>query len=130
MANNQTYGDCTVATALGTTGVETLMGVITLTAKAVAIIGIWATAIGGATLTTGQPVSGVVRLDSPDINLAPCKWPLDIFDILTSGAAALQPHIIPVQIPAKGLANISCYITIDLTNTAALKGRVGLVIAG
>lgn len=126
----QTYGDCTPATALGLTGVETLMGVITLTAKAKTIIGIWCCAIGGATLTTGQPVSGFFRLDSSDINMAPCKWPLPSWDILTSGAAALPAHIIPVNIPAQGLANISCYVTIDLTNTAALKGRVGIVVNG
>ena len=126
----QTYGDCTGVTALGATGIETLMGTITLTAKAKTIIGLWAVAIGGATVTSGQPVSGIFRLDSPDINLAPCKFPLDWLTILTSGVGAMNPNIIRVNIPARGLANISCYITLDLTNTAALKGRVGLLVDG
>jgi hypothetical protein len=123
----QNYGDCTAATALGATGIETLMGVITATAKAKRIVGVWASILGAATMTTGQPVSGIFRLDSPDVNLAPCKWPLAQVSILTSGAVAMQTHIIPVDIPIQGLANISCYITIDLTNTATLKGRVGII---
>jgi len=126
----QTYGDCTTLTALGATGIETLIGTITLTAKAKTIIGLWAVAIGGATMTTGQPVSGLFRLDSPDINLAPCKFPLDWLTVLTSGAVGMNPSIIRVNIPARGLANISCYITLDLTNTGPLKGRVGLLVDG
>lgn len=126
----QNFADCTVATALGAGGVETSMGTIVVTAKARTLVGVWATIVGGATLTTGQPISGIFRLDSPDVNLAPAKFPLSQVSILTSGAFGFQAHIIPVEIPIVGLANITCYITIDLTNTAALKGRVGFLYQG
>lgn len=130
MANTRTYAQVSAATALGTTGVKTLIDTITLTAKAKQIMGVWAVAIGGATLTTGQPVSGVFELESPDLSLQPLQFPLDVVDVLTSGALAMNPHIIPVEIACQGQERILGYITLDLTNTGALKGRFGIITEG
>lgn len=125
----QTFMDVTDATAEAST-VETKVGTITLSAKAKRIMGVWATAIGGDTLTSTESVTGIIRLDSADISLAPFKFPLDQWTILTSGAAALPAHIIPVSIPAPGLSKVDCYVTIDDTTTGTLKVRCGLMYEG
>lgn len=122
----QTHFDCTVATAEGST-TETLIGTITLSSKAKKIVGVWATCIGGDTLTSTEAVTGICRLDSDSMNLAPFKFPLDQWTALTSGIAGLPTHIIPVDIPAVPLAQINAYITIDDTTTGTLKCRVGLM---
>lgn len=124
-----TFADCTAATATGDT-VETLMGTITLSSKAKKIIGVWAYAIGGATLTIAEAVTGIFRLQSDSIDMSPSKFPLDWENMLTSGAVAGNTHIIPVDIPVVGLAQINCYITMDMAMTGALKGRVGLIYEG
>jgi hypothetical protein len=123
------FADCTAASATGDT-TETLMGTITLSAKAKKIIGIWATAIGGATLTTGEAATGIFRLQSDSVDLSPSKWPLDNVSMLTGGSAQLPTHVIPVDIPVVGMAQINCYITMDQAQTGGLKGRVGLVYEG
>lgn len=124
-----TFADCTPATATGDT-TETLMGTITLSSKAKKIIGVWATAIGSATLTTGEAPTGIFRLQSDSVDLAPSKWPLDNVTILTSGAVGLPTHIIPCNIPVVGLAQVNAYITMDQAQTGALKGRVGIIYEG
>lgn len=123
------FADCTAATATGDT-TETLMGTITLSSKAKRIVGVWATAIGSATLTTGENPTGIFRLQSDSVDMSPSKFPLDSVAILTSGAVAVPTHIIPVDIPVVGLAQINCYITMDQAMTGALKGRVGLLYEG
>lgn len=125
----QTFFDCTDATSEGST-TETKVGTITLSAKAKRIIGVWATAIGGDTLTSTEAVTGIIRLDSADVSLAPFKFPLDQWSILTSGAAALPAHIIPCSIPVGGMNKIDAFVTIDDTTTGTLKVRVGLMYEG
>jgi len=125
----QTFMDCTDATAEAST-VETKVGTITLSAKAKRIIGVWATAIGGDTLTSTEAVTGIIRLDSPDVSIAPFKFPLDQWTILTNGAAALPAHIIPVSLPVGGMNKIDAFVTIDDTTTGTLKVRVGLMYEG
>lgn len=125
----RTFADCTEAVATGDT-VETSMGVITLSTKAKRIVGVWATALGGATLTTGEAVTGIFRLDSPDFNIAPFKAPLAVLTILTQGTGAYEPRIIPVNIPCSGNGRVTAYITMDMAQTGALKGRVGLLYEG
>lgn len=102
----RTYMDCTDATATGDT-TETSMGTITLSSRAKRIIGLWATAVGAATLTSGEAATGIFRLDSPDFSIAPCKGPLDVVDILTSGAIGFSPRIIPVSIPCTGNGRVT-----------------------
>lgn len=125
----RTFADCTDATATGDT-TETSMGTITLSAKAKRIVGVWATAVGSATLTSGEAATGIFRLDSPDFNVAPFKGPLAVVDILTSGAFGYEPRIIPVSIPCSGNGRLTCFITMDQAQTGALKGRVGVIYEG
>jgi len=124
-----TFADCTSATATGDT-TETLMGTITLSSKAKRITGVWAYAMGGATLTIAEAATGIFRLQSDSVDMSPSKFPLDWEAILTSGAVAGQTHIIPVDIPVVGLAQINCYITMDMAQTSAFKGRVGIIYEG
>jgi len=124
-----TFADCTAATATGDT-TETLMGTITLSSKARKIIGVWATAVGSATLTTGENATGIFRLQSDSVDMSPSKFPLDSVMMLTGGAPALPTHVIPVDIPVVGLAQINCYITMDQAQTGGLKGRVGIIYEG
>jgi len=126
---SRTYADCTAATATGDT-TETLMGTITLSAKARKIKAVWAYASAAATMTIAEVQTGIVRLDSADVSLAPFKFPLDQITLLTSGAVGLPTHIIPVDIPVLGMAKIDCYVTMDMAQTGALKARVGIIYEG
>ena len=127
--DKRTFADVTEATATaGTTEVK--VGTITLSAKAKKIIGIWAYAIAGGALTGGQPVTGIVRFDSPDINIAPLRLPLDVVSVLTSGAVGFNPRIFPVEIPATGMAKIDAFITLDMNTTTKFLARVGLIYEG
>lgn len=125
----RTFIDCTEAVATGDT-VETKIGTITLSAKAKKIIGLFAYACGAAAITTAEAVTGICRLDSPDFSIAPMRFPLDCIVVLTSGAAAFSPRIIPVDIPASGNGKVDCFVTMDMAQTGALKARVGLIYEG
>ena len=122
-----THSSVSALTALGTTGVKTLIDTMVVPQGVSRIIGIWSNPIGGGTLTTGQPISGIVELESQDMAIIPLQLPMDAVDILTSGTTAFSPRIIPVDIPVTPGARLSCYMTLDLTNTGTLKGRVGLI---
>lgn len=121
-----THGDCTAATATGDT-TETLVGTITLSAKAKRITGIWCQTLGGALLTTAEAITGIFRLQGDSLGLEPAKYPIDQVNTLTSGVAALPTHIIPVNIQVTGLAQVNCYVTLDDDQTGALLARVGLL---
>lgn len=114
------------ATATGDT-VKTLIDTLTVPKRANRVVGISGYAVGAATLTTGEPVTGVLELESDDIDLKPMKIPLGVVDILTSGAVAYEPRVWPVNIPVGGLEQISGYMTMDVAQTGALKGRFTLV---
>lgn len=114
-------------TATGDT-TKTLIDTITVPFGAKKIIGVWSQAIGGATLTSGECASGILELESADIALQPMQFPLDIADILTSGALSLKPTIIPTDISVNGGERIAGYMTMDMAQTGALKGRFGLIL--
>lgn len=125
----RTFADCTDATASGDT-TETLVGTITLSARAKRIVGVWSTMIGGAALTHSEAISGIVRLDSPDFNVAPFKIPTCQVDSITSGMMGFEPRIIPVSIPCTGNGRISAYVTNDMALTGGHKTRVGVIYEG
>ncbi len=114
------------AVATGDT-TKTLIETITVPKTAKSIVGIWGYAVGGAGSTTLENVSGILELESPDINLQPLQLPLDILVVLTSGSAALSPRIFPANIPVNGGERISGYMTMDMALTVAYKGRFGLI---
>lgn len=114
------------ATATGDT-TKTLIDTLTVPKRASRIVGISGYAAGAATLTTGEPITGVLELESDDIDLKPMKIPLGVIDVLTSGALAYEPRVWPVDIPVGGYEKISGYMTMDVAQTGALKGRFTLV---
>ena len=114
------------ATATGDT-TKTSMGTLTVPSTARRIIGIWAYAVAGAGLTTLENASGILELESDDMALQPLQLPLDVVVVVTSGVATLSPRVWPVSIPVKGQEKITGYITMDLAQTIALKGRFGLI---
>lgn len=120
------HAQVSALTATGDT-TKTLIDTITVPSKMKRIKGIWCYAVGGATLTTGEAVTGILELESPDININPMQLPLDIVDILTSGAVGFSPRIIPVDIPVSGQESIKGYVTMDMAQTGALKARFGLI---
>ena len=113
-------------TTLGDT-VKTLVGEVQVPQGAKRIKGISAQAIAAGTMTTAETLSGILELESPDINLVPSQWMLDCVSALTSGAIAYSPRIYPVDIPVKGGEKISGYITLDMAWTGANKGRFQLI---
>lgn len=113
-------------TATGDT-TKTLIDTITTPLGAKAIVGVWAYASAAATLTSGEQVSGLLELESSDINLQPMQLPLDIIAILTSGATTQNPRVWNLNIPLSGQARINGYMTMDVAQTGALKGRFGFI---
>src|ERR1035437_4070812 len=122
-----THAAVTVKLALGATGIKTLIDTLVVPQGVSKIVGVWSSNMGGATMSTGQPITGIVELESQDVSLIPLQLPMDSASILTSGAQSLSPRIIPVSIPVTPGARIACYMTLDLTNSAALVGRVGVI---
>jgi len=106
---------------------KTSLGTLTIPKLCKRITGIWAYAVGGAGLTTLENVSGIVELESPDINLAPLQLPLDVVTIVTSGSAAFSPRVWNVNIPVSGGEEITAYVTIDMALTIASTCRWGLI---
>ena len=118
--------DCTTATATGDT-VETTIGTITLPPSARKIVGIGCYAMGAATLTSGEPVTGIFRVAVSGKDVTPAKFPLDIIDILTSGAIALNPRIFEVDWENVANSIVEFFVTMDVAQSGGLKAR-GYVI--
>jgi len=115
------------ATATGDT-TKTLVETLQLPAGSKRIVGTWAHALAGAGLTTLENVTGILELESPDVNLQPCQIPLEPVAVLTGGTPASQIHVWPMDVPVGGGERISGYITMDMAQTVAGKARFGLVI--
>jgi len=115
--------------ALTSTGdtTKTLIDTITVPKNAKAIVGIWAYAAAAGAMTTAEAISGILELESPDVNIQPLQLPLDIVSALTSGAIAFSPRIFPANIVVNGGERISGYLTMDMAQTGALKGRFGFI---
>ncbi len=113
------------ATARGAVGIKTAIGTITTPKTSSKITAVWSQILGGALLTTAEAVSGILELDSPDIS-TPQQFPTDQVNMLTGGSAQLPVHIIPVNIPCPGGADVVGSITMDDTVTGALLLRWGI----
>jgi hypothetical protein len=115
------------AVATGDT-TRTLIGTLTLAQSAKRIIGVWCYACAAAAMTSTEAITGIFDLESPDVSdLKPLQLPLDVIMTLTSGVAAFNPRIFPVDIPVNGKVDISGYVTMDMAQTGALKARFGLI---
>jgi len=114
------------ATATGDT-VKTLIETITVPATAKRIKAIWGYCVGAAAVTTGEQASGILEVESSDINVQPLQVPLDIVGALTSGAFSLKPTLFPLDIPVTGKERLSGYMTMDVAQTGGFKGRWGFI---
>jgi len=115
------------ATASGDT-VKTSLGTITLPAGATKIIGAWCMAHGGAGDTTLENVSGILELESPDVNLQPCQIPLEPLAILTSGMASIPNKVWPMNVPVTTGVRVTGYVTMDQALAINPSVRFGLVV--
>jgi len=108
--------------------VKTSLGTITLPAGSKAVVGAWAYAQGGPGLTTLENLTGIVELESPDINIQPCQLPLEPVMALTGGTPASQIHTWPLNWGVHGSERITAYVTMDMAQTVAGTCRWGLVV--
>lgn len=117
------------STAAGDT-VKTSLGTITLPAGSRQILGAWAYAVGGPGATTLENVTGIVELESPDVNIQPCQFPLEqVAAVLGTGmATGLQTKVWPMNAPVRGTERITGYVTMDMAQTVANTARFGLVV--
>lgn len=114
-------------TAHGDT-VKTLIDTMTLPKDCKRILGIACYADGTATLTTGEPLSGICELESDDMPITPCQVPIKRINVLTSGAEGGDLKHYPCDIPTKGGERIKVYVTLDVAQTGAQTARANLAI--
>jgi len=115
------------STALGDT-VKTSMGTITTPANTRGIVGVWGYAVGGPGFTTLEGQTGILELESDDINVQPCQIPLDPSQITGTGVLSQAIHVWPMNIKKTGQMRITGYMTMDMAITLANTGRWGLVL--
>jgi hypothetical protein len=108
--------------------VKTSLGTITLPANSRQILGVWAYGVGGPGATTLENVTGIVELESPDVNLQPCQIPLEQVGMLTGGAFTVQSKVWPMNAQVHGTERITGYVTMDMAQTVANTCRFGLVV--
>jgi hypothetical protein len=110
----------------GTT--KTSLGTIVLPSNAKRLVGAWCYANGGAGITTLENISGICELESPDVNLQPCQFPIEQQTVLTSGVGASATKVWPMNAAVPGNARVTGYLTLDLAQTVDGKARFGLVV--
>ena len=115
------------ATASGDT-VKTSLGTITLPAGAKQIVGAWVAGHGGAGMTTLENVSGILELESPDVNLQPCQIPLDTIAIVGTGMAAVPVKVWPMNVGVTTGVRVTGYVTMDQALAINPSVRFGLVV--
>lgn len=107
---------------------KTSLGEIQLPAGSKALLGVWCYANGGAGVTTLENISGICELESSDINLQPCQFPIEQQTVLTSGVGAQASKVWPLNAKVQGGERINGYLTLDIAQTVAGKARFGLVV--
>lgn len=115
------------ATASGDT-VKTSLGTLTLPSGAKQIVGAWVAGHGGAGMTTLENVSGILELESPDVNLQPCQIPLDTIAIVGTGMAAVPVKVWPMNVPVTTGVRVTGYVTMDQALAINPSVRFGLVV--
>lgn len=114
------------STASGDT-TKTLVDTLTVPMNVKKIVGISILSLGGAGITTLEDVTGIMTFESDDMDIAPLIIPLPQVAVLTSGVAALNPFIWPVDIPVVGGSKIKGYVTMDMALTVDSKIRFTLI---
>lgn len=121
-------------TAHGDT-VKTLIDTVTMPNDIKRIVGVGCYADAAAALTTAEPVTGMLELESDDFGeIVPCQVPVQQRNPLVTTSGALVAHgkvdIYPVDISGPKLpkARIKGSVTLDLAQTGAQKARFILAI--
>lgn len=124
-----TQGDF-IRTALGATETtETSLGAINIPAGGVTrIVGIYGTC-SVETPTSGQGGVADFRLAFKTVP-GSFKFPAAVaYGPLTSASSAMGlPYIIPVNIPVPQLETVNCFMTLEIAQTGACVGTVGLIM--
>lgn len=115
------------ATASGDT-TKTSLGTLTTPARTTRIIGAWCSGAGGAGLTTLENVTGICELESPDVNIQPCQFPIEGEIIVGTGVACVPSKVWPMNAKVGGQAKITGYITMDQALAINPSVRFGLVL--
>ena len=118
--------DTSDATATGDT-TKTLIDTRTVPQDAKRLIGVVGYAAAAGAMTTAETISGILELESDDMSITPMRIPLGVVSALTSGSVAYEPKTWPVDLPMVGGAKIKGYMTMDMAQTGALKGRFSLI---
>jgi hypothetical protein len=113
-------------TATGDTA-KTLIDTITVPDGVSHIVGVCAYAVGGASVTIAEPITGILELESDDAPVTPAQFLLDCVVLLTSGLAAFNPRVWACNIPVKAGNRIKGSMTMDMAQTSGLKGRFQLI---
>lgn len=125
-----THGDFVDKDLGATETTETNIGTITMSAKARRIVGIWGVVVV-QTNTAGEGTHGQFRMESPDIDLAPSKFPCDMImgsaGTVAGGASHHMTRIIPVDIPVSGLSKIDFHVATDLAQTGTCHATCGVI---
>lgn len=106
---------------------ETSLGTITLSERSTAITGVGAIALQDGVLTTAEELIGYVRLASDDIDLTPMQIPFSMaqgagLGATIGGQSAIQPIIMPCNIPLEKGSRVTCYANLStaVTNGAEI----------
>jgi len=105
---------------------KTKVGQILIPTNVKRIVGVQHNHIGGATLTSGENVTGLLELEGPTFSKQ--QIPFAQAAILTSGANAGDLIIRDkLDLPGNAGATIDVYVTMDMAQTGAIKSQVALV---
>ncbi len=123
---NMFHSQMSTYTATGDT-VKTSIGEIQIPKTVKRIIGIMAYCSGGAGLTTLENISGILELETPDLNISPIQLPFEIVAIVGTGMTSHQARVWPVNIPVSGGETITGYATMDQALAINPGARWGLL---
>ena len=125
-----TKGDYVEGALDSTETTEKNLGTLTVPQTASRIVGIYGVATI-ETATAGEGTAALFRFDSPDLSLAPAKFPAQVIygpaGTLADSGQTFTPQIIPVNIPVRGSAKIDCYMKLTKAQTGDCRGLIGVI---
>lgn len=117
---------CTAQNATETT--KTLAGTITVPYGCTKLIGVGSSILLTG-LTTLEGASAILELESDDMTqwAGTQQFPCAHYEVVTSGAGALNPYVFPVDIPVTPGGSIRCSFTFDEALTVTPSCRAHLI---
>lgn len=117
------------ASAVVNTTSKTAVDTVVVPQGVTKIVGVAGMHMGAATLTTGQPLTGMYELESDDIPITPAQFLMDGVNVLTSGAFSLKPTQWPCDISVVPGARIRVFAQLDMAQTGSVRTRVQITYA-